>query len=183
MALPPFLEGDRVALRAYDADDVDFVLACRSSPELRGAAWPSLPISRAEIEEQARHSPSDRLLFVVEERASGRRVGLLSLYWLNWVARSADLGIEILDAADRGRGLGADTIATTLRYAFQELNLNRVGLGVLATNDGARRLYERLGFVAEGRHREAHFRDGRFVDDLRYSILRRDWDALRGPRK
>jgi RimJ/RimL family protein N-acetyltransferase len=37
---------------------------------------------------------------------------------------------------------------------------------VLATNAGARRLYERHGFEVEGTHREAFLLEGAYVDDL-----------------
>ncbi len=62
-----------------------------------------------------------------------------------------------------------------LRLGFEEFNLNRIELDVLASNHRAIRAYEKAGFVAEGRSREAIFRGGRFVDLLRYAILRWEW--------
>jgi len=62
-----------------------------------------------------------------------------------------------------------------LEYGFRELNLNRVDLSVLATNERAIGLYESLGFRHEGRLREAQFRSGQYVDVLLMAILAKEY--------
>jgi RimJ/RimL family protein N-acetyltransferase len=49
--------------------------------------------------------------------------------------------------------------------------VTRVELQAFAGNDAATRLYERLGFVTEGRRRRAVFRDGEYQDDVIMAIL------------
>lgn len=53
--------------------------------------------------------------------------------------------------------------------------LHRVGLNVVEWNEGAKTLYEKLGFVVEGRQREALWFDGRWWDYLFLGILEREW--------
>ncbi len=62
-----------------------------------------------------------------------------------------------------------------LRYAFQELNLERVTLGVFAYNTRAIRSYEKAGFRHEGRERRYIHRDGERADVLFMGILRQEW--------
>jgi RimJ/RimL family protein N-acetyltransferase len=62
-----------------------------------------------------------------------------------------------------------------LRHAFLDLNLNRVGLEVLADNEQAIRLYERVGFRTEGRLRSHVCKEGRFKDVLVMGILRAEF--------
>lgn len=68
-----------------------------------------------------------------------------------------------LDAGWRGRGLGDRLIGAAL-VAAEGLRIERVELEVFATNERARRLYERHGFVVEGTRRRARKLDGRHED-------------------
>ena len=65
--------------------------------------------------------------------------------------------------------------AWALTYGFDELHLHRIQLEVLATNDRAIRVYERLGFLHEGRKRHAQFKAGRYVDVLVMAVLEDEW--------
>ena len=64
-------------------------------------------------------------------------------------------------------------------HAFGSLGLHRVALTVFAFNERAIRAYQRVGFVIEGRAREAIWRDGRWWDEIHMSILEPDWRAAR----
>ena len=89
--------------------------------------------------------------------------------------RNADFGIAI----ERGhwdQGYGTDATRTILRFAFTEMNLHRVSLGVLDYNARARRCYEKCGFREEGRVREHHFHDGRWHDQIMMGILQHEFE-------
>ena len=73
------------------------------------------------------------------------------------------------------QGLGHDVLETLVRYGFEQLNLNRVYLKVFAQNKRAVHLYEKVGFLHEGRWRQAEYRHGRYHDMLWMSILRDEW--------
>ncbi|MEK6858024.1 MAG: GNAT family protein, partial [Nanoarchaeota archaeon] len=62
-----------------------------------------------------------------------------------------------------------------VQYAFDKLNLNKVYLGVNVENIGAVKSYEKTGFVHEGRLREEVYRNGRYYDVHKMSILRSEW--------
>ena len=65
-----------------------------------------------------------------------------------------------------------------LRYAFQELNLYRVTLGVFEYNKRAMRSYKKAGFSIEGRIRGEVLRQGRRWDTFIMGILRKEWLEL-----
>jgi RimJ/RimL family protein N-acetyltransferase len=79
------------------------------------------------------------------------------------------------DPEDRHRGYGAEAIDAILRYGFEELGLNRVGLSVFAFNEDAISTYEKLGFREEGRLRKALKRDDGFHDAILMSISQSEW--------
>lgn len=62
-----------------------------------------------------------------------------------------------------------------LNHAFNNMNLQRVELTVLEDNTRARHLYEKCGFVYEGKKRKAKYKNGKFVDMLIYSILKSEF--------
>lgn len=99
------------------------------------------------------------------------------MHTIKWASQTADLAIAIGRPEYRGKGYGRDALTLTLNYAFNELNLFRVGLSVLAYNAAAIKAYERVGFVREGVRRQLVAREGQRYDMLLYGILRDEWAA------
>ncbi len=77
----------------------------------------------------------------------------------------------LLDERFQGRGIISRALAKVLEHAFTDLAFNRIELRCIVTNTPSRRVAERAGFVLEGQLRQAEFLDGRFQDDLVYSLL------------
>jgi RimJ/RimL family protein N-acetyltransferase len=80
----------------------------------------------------------------------------------------------------QGQGYGTETILWALEWCFRHANMHRVGIGAFAYNEGAWKLYERLGFVHEGRRREAVWYDGAYHDTVELSMLKREWQERYG---
>lgn len=95
--------------------------------------------------------------------------------------RHALLGIA-LATAHQNKGYGTEAVRWALGWAFRFANLHSVGLDVVEFNEKARRVYEHIGFVREGRSREVVFCGGRYWDLLHYSILDREWNDARKER-
>lgn len=100
----------------------------------------------------------------------GRLIGLIRCSEIDSVNRSICVGADV--APDlRGQGYGTKIFRALLRYLFHDLGFHRIWLLVLETNEIARRLYQNVGFLMEGRKRESIWRDGRWVDYISMSIL------------
>ncbi|CUX27425.1 GNAT family N-acetyltransferase [Rhizobium oryzihabitans] len=84
-------------------------------------------------------------------------------------AHRGALGIGILPP-HRDRGLGARLMRRALDAA-RELGLHRVELCVHADNARAIALYEKIGFVHEGRARDAVLIDGHYTDSLQMAVI------------
>ena len=118
-----------------------------------------------------------RLALVTEE--NDKILGLISLTNIDFVFRSAELHIMIGNIKDRGKGLGTFALDKMLYHAFRNLNLNRVELSLLATNN-AKLLYEKKGFEVEGIKREAAYKNGNYIDVIEMAILRKRYDEING---
>jgi RimJ/RimL family protein N-acetyltransferase len=76
----------------------------------------------------------------------------------------------------RGQGWGGKLLHEVLRAMFQEdTTISRVELDVFASNEAAIKLYEKNGFVIEGRQRRGWILDGIQDDRLLMGLLREDW--------
>ena len=78
----------------------------------------------------------------------------------------------------RKRGLATDAWMTLLRYAFEELRLNRVNASVLVFNKASLRACEKAGFKVEGQRRQAFYKNGEYIDAVMLGCLRSDYEEL-----
>ncbi|KAJ1335393.1 [ribosomal protein S5]-alanine N-acetyltransferase [Microdochium nivale] len=92
--------------------------------------------------------------------------------------RWTDVSIDV-HADHRGKGYGGEAIEWALWYAFQMAGLHRVQIQAFAFNEGAIKLYGRLGFREEGRLRDFMWFDGAWHDNVIFGMLEDEWRASR----
>jgi RimJ/RimL family protein N-acetyltransferase len=107
---------------------------------------------------------------------AGDFVGLVRIDRVDSVNRNCMVGLDLV-AEFRGRGLSAKVYAWLLDYLFHQLNMHMVYLEVLASNERAIHVYERIGFRSDGRLRQKVFRNGAYEDSIVMSLLRSEYDA------
>ena len=172
----PF-EGRLVRLRAVEESDLDWINREFWNPNVNqflSLTWPeSVHGTRGWWEATRRHDPGPLLIETLEDR---ERVGVCTLEAIDPRPRSALLGIWVAEA-HWAHGYGTDAVRTACRFAFQEMNLRRVGLQVYETNPRAIRAYEKAGFRKEGRLRRAHFIGGRHVDVIVMGCLADEFES------
>jgi len=103
-------------------------------------------------------------------------VGIVSLTNIDPVHRHAEFHILVGDGVPRGEGIGTEATIAMLQHGFLDLNLHRIYLFVLTTNQAAVRVYEKAGFRHEGTLREAAFKGGAFQDLLVMGVLRSEFN-------
>lgn len=177
------LRGELVYLTAITPDNATKLTAWNNDFD---TAYLSSYHARLANEEQFR----DRLLKAKERKSinfaiyaieGNHFIGICTLEPPDWRNRKSMMGITIGEKDYWSHGYGSDATRVLLRYAFLELNLNRVYLGVFSYNTRAIRAYEKIGFVHEGTRRQVVFRDGEYHDMLEMSILRHEWEARYWP--
>lgn len=174
--------GERVRLRAIERSDIPTFVRWFNDPEVRRYLLAYAPMSIAQEERWfedmlQRQQRREEFVFVVEARVGDEwaPIGNVGLHRINWKDRCATFGIVLGEKAYWDQGYGTDATRTILRFAFEELNLNRVGLEVLAENARAQRCYEKAGFCYEGTRRQAAFFEGAYHDSLIMSVLREEF--------
>lgn len=96
--------------------------------------------------------------------------------------RNTSIGITISHPY-QNKGYGSEAVLWATEWAFRHANLHRVGIEAFAWNEGAWKLYQRLGFVMEGRKRESVWADGRWEDEVSLGMLVGEWWERYGGKK
>lgn len=166
-----------IGIRIIEARDLEAMRVLRND----SSTWIYLTDPHLITEESQKQwfsmlaSRPDRMYFILFV-AEHPFAGIVRMDEIDRQNRSIRVGVDIVPEL-RGRGLGKRALCLVQRYCFDILNMHRVWLAVLVTNARARDLYTKVGFVEEGRHREAVFRDGRYVDYIIMSILEHEYRA------
>lgn len=167
-------EGKLVRLRAREPEDEPLLYQWFNDPEVTEFLSMRYPLSHAQelaFIERVSEINYAHASFGVETLADGRLIGGVSLERTSPEDRSAVLGIALGDKTYWDSGYGTDTMRTICRFGFEMMNLHRIELDVFEPNKRAIAVYERVGFKAEGRRRDARFQFGAYVDVVVMGLL------------
>ena len=109
--------------------------------------------------------------FNIVELNKNKLIGTIGLIKINWIKRSAILGIFIGDKDSRNNGYGTEAINMLLEYGFKYLNLHSIRLDLISINERAHKCYLKCGFKDTGYSREEMFLNGKYYDTLHMDIL------------
>jgi RimJ/RimL family protein N-acetyltransferase len=163
------LVGEGVELRRHDPADYPLYARWYGDEEIwRLTSWAPQPLRQSEAERlfEDREKSSTEDSFAIYREDGEEPIGVISLTNINEANASAELSIIVGEERDRNEGLGTEAIRVILRYAFEELGLESVGLSVFEFNEPAVQAYEKLGFEREGRIQQAVRRDGTSHDAI-----------------
>jgi len=169
------LRGARVALRPFREEELavlverGIAVAGSDTPEAHARL-------RAVVTESGDWDEHGFLRFAVE--SDGRLVGDVQ-------ARRppralppgvCELGINLFETADRGRGLGREAIALFVDHLFSDAEMGRVQLSTDVENAAMRRVATGVGFREEGVMRGfMPGEDGARADYVLYGVTREEW--------
>jgi RimJ/RimL family protein N-acetyltransferase len=116
------------------------------------------------------------VLWSVMVSESGQHVGGAWLDKIDWRTRHAESALVLGETSAWGKGYATAAGALMTRYAFRELNFEKVWATVMGDN-ASRKTLEKLGYRQCGLMRRHGFVDGRWHDQWLGEILRDEWEA------
>jgi RimJ/RimL family protein N-acetyltransferase len=122
---------------------------------------------------------------VDDESEALEPIGVVDLHRISPASmhhRCSDIGI-IIASKYRGQGYGSEAIEWVLEWGFQMAGFHRVGICTYSYNVGAWKLYERLGFVLEGKTRECKWFNGGWHDYIILGMLESEWRVRKEQKK
>ena len=76
-----------------------------------------------------------------------------------------------------GQGIMTEAARALIEVGFDLLQLHKIEIGCYGYNQGSRRIAEKMGFTLEATLRDRQDVQGKRCDDLRYGLLRSEWEG------
>ncbi len=175
------IKGKLVTLRAVEREDLPFLHKWTNDPEILSmiGGWhfpSSMNDQQKWFETLNLNSLNQR--YSIDVPGVGL-IGSANLVDINWKDRNASHGMTIGDKTARGKGYAVDTIMAIMRFAFEELGLNRLDTTIIAYNDSSLGVYtKKCGWTIEGTQKKWYFRKNRYWDRHIVGITRDEYFEL-----
>ena len=172
------METERLILRPFTMDDVEAVYDVAKDPNVGvHAGWKpheSIEESRRVMEEI--FLPSGAFAVILKEE--GKIVGCIALEHdrLRPDANSRELGYW-LGSKYWGKGYMTEAAKEMIRYGFEELGLDQIGICTSPVNARSQNIIKKCGFTYEGTLRRTYqIYDGTLRDSMVFSMLKEEYE-------
>ncbi len=170
--------GRKIVLRAVEEADLYLLHKWSNDPQTQdimgGIHFPSSMDWHKRWFENLKNDQNNQR-FAIEAPELGL-IGLSTIINIDWRNSHAWHGIMLGDKEIRGKGFGFDAIMATLRYAFDELHLERLDGAMISYNEISVHLYvNKCGWKKEGLKRNYYYRKGKFWDQIIVGQTRQDY--------
>jgi RimJ/RimL family protein N-acetyltransferase len=178
--MPNILIDDNIYLRQFEEKDVEYIYKFKNDPDItKFLGGFSVGYSKNDIKDWI-HSVRKRekdIIWSITSKSSDTCIGQIGLYNIDYRVGNAGIGIA-LSNKERNKGIGTLVHIKVLKFAFSELNLNKITAKILTFNNASVALYKKLGFLKEGEIRDFQFRDGNYINAYIYGLLKKEWRSM-----
>ncbi len=176
------LETERLLIRPITIDDKNEVFEYRRDKETnKYQGWIPETIEDVEvfigkISEQI-NVPETWFQFVIIDKETQKIVGDLGIHFIDSENKQAEIGCT-LNKDLQNKGFATESVKKVIDYLFNKLNKHRIFTSIDPDNKNSIRLVERIGFRKEAHFIESLLINGKWVDDLIYALIEKDWDKI-----
>lgn len=174
----PTLAGSSVTLREPTSADHDGVLEILLTAESArfgiDGDIDDLAVRRFIETVRTDRSAGRAFTYVAAVNQSGRAIGLFQSRGLDPMFENVECEAAMLPAV-RGSGLFVECAQLVIAFIFGALRAHRLESRVLLESGRANGALRKLGALQEGVLRRAVRRDGRYFDQVLWSLLQTDW--------
>ena len=173
------IKGKVVTLRAPELSDLNLLHEWSNDPEIWAllGGW-HFPFSSRSTEEWIKSRQDNNLtthVFCIDATDTGL-IGTANLVNIDWKNKNAFHGMMIGNIEMRGKGYALDTVMTMMRFAFDELGLQRLDSDIISTNERSIAFYtNKCGWKQEGVKQNWFYRNGQYFDKIIVGITREEY--------
>lgn len=173
------LESDLARMRPIEKVDIATIQRLAAAEAIAKNTYvphPYPPGAAAEFVNKAREQwrADEAYVFAIIERTSDEFAGCMGIHPLPQHNR-AEVGYWI-GLPYWGRGLATAALRLIIRFGFDELKLNRIAAGHFPHNPASGRVMQKANMRYEGVLRGALLHQDSYKDEVRYAILRADYE-------
>lgn len=176
------LETKRLILRPITFDDKHEIFKYRCDKEAnKYQGWIPETIEDVEIFigkiAKQMNEPGTWFQMVIIEKESEKIVGDLGIHFIDSENKQVEIGCT-LNKDYQKKGYATESVKKVIDYSFNELNKHRITASIDPDNKNSIRLVERIGFRKEAHFVESLLINGKWVDDLIYALIEKDWEKI-----
>ncbi len=177
----PTLPTTRLTIRAFEASDIDALVARRNDPDVaRYQTW-ELPYTRERAEERYGQTTDDGddgwWIGTIVLTETGDIVGDMVVEY-TWNGRSAEIGYS-LDREHWGKGYAVEAAEALVAHLWSDPKITRVSGMLHPDNPASAMVLEKVGMLFEGHTRNSFWVGDENSDDWTYGMTRTDWEDWR----
>jgi ribosomal-protein-alanine N-acetyltransferase len=175
----PVLESGRLCFRKLSNDDVNEVFELRSNPETMKyiprplATNTDEALAHIKIINDNIDSNTD-INWCVTEKGSDKCIGIMGFFRTQPENYRTELGYMILPE-HHNKGYVTEAVKTLLNYAFNDLGFHSIEATIDPENIASEKVLQKNGFRKEAHLIENFYHEGKFLDSVIYSILKRNF--------
>ncbi len=175
-----FIKGDRIDLTPRNKDHIEVYTKWQNDSDVRTLMRNEVPKTVEEMEKrfESRGTANDRVGIEIYHKKDKKPIGSAGIFRIDWTARTALMGLKIGEPTYWNEGYATEATNLLLKYAFEELGLNKLKAYIFSPNTGSYSVAEKAGFKRVGTIRNEGYVDGKYVDGYVYRIFRDEWEEL-----
>ena len=175
----PNLETKRLLLRRVDKNDVNEIFALRSNPEtMKYVPRPLAKTTEEALEHiaiiDAKIDSNEGINWAITIKGNPKFIGIIGHYRIKPEHFRAEIGYMLLPEF-HGQGIITEAIAKVVDYGFNTMQLHSIEAIIDPDNIASATVLEKNNFVKEAHLKENEFYDGRFLDTVIYSLIKRNF--------
>ena len=109
----------------------------------------------------------------------GQHIGCIGLHNIDWINKSAKIGILIGDKKYWNKGIGKLSWNMITQYGLFTLNLHRIYADIFFKNKASLKVAKASGYKEEGIVRDKYYKDGKYNDVVIVSVLKDEFKEVR----
>tara|TARA_R110001583_G_scaffold8896_2_gene41976 strand:- start:25509 stop:26048 length:540 start_codon:yes stop_codon:yes gene_type:complete len=169
-----------IFFRAFELEDAEFINALRDDEIMESKIggnkrFVSLARERKWVEDIIYGDYKEQIYFAICENGSKDIIGYSSISDIDHFNKSCSLSGIKLEPEFSKKGYGIQVIILMLRYAFEELGMERCTSICLENHVVMSKVLERVGFHTEGLLRHSLFKNGSYQNQYLFSIIKADY--------
>ena len=117
----------------------------------------------------------DILFWAILTKNESKHIGNIKIDPVEIKHGLCEYGIMMGDKNEWGKGFAKEASKLVIEYCFKSLNLRKINLGVIESNSRAVKLYEKLGFITEGKLINHVSLNGEYINVLRMALFNQNY--------
>ena len=150
---PIYLEGKNIYLTPFTRDHLemkDYWLWLNNLDTTKNLGIHDyvMPVSFEKLTEYFDNNAfkANNILFAVMEKKSNKFIGTVRVSHINWISRTAVIGILLGDLSSRGKRFASEMTRLAVDYIFNVLNLNKITASAHSANIPSLKCFRGLNF-------------------------------------